>query len=29
VGEFLVNLKKEFEGEDNETMRVAKLKKVE
>ena len=29
MGEFLVDLKKEFGGEDNETMKVAKLKKVE
>ena len=29
VGEFLVDLKKKFEGEDNKMMKMAKLKKVE
>jgi len=29
IGEFLANLKKEFGGEDNKIIKVAKLKKVE
>ena len=29
VGEFLADLKKEFSGRDNETMKIAELKKVE
>ena len=29
VEEFLVDLKKEFSGEDNETIKITKLKKVE
>ena len=28
VGEFLMNLKKEFGGDNNETMKVAELKKI-
>jgi len=28
VGEFLIDLKKEFEERDNETMKMAELKKV-
>jgi len=29
VGEFLIDLKKEFGGGDNETMKVEELKKIE
>ena len=29
IGEFLANIKKEFEGEDKKTIKVAELKKLE